>query len=129
MRKRPRNDSQSVDITPAETNGEDAQDDVDCIEDDEILDKGELVTKAGVTSWVWEYFKVWSKLPNNANCNICSKDIKFISAGKVSTSKLDNHLKSVHPEIVRTRLEKLADKEISTVLAKPLTKSVQQRRY
>ncbi len=47
---------------------------------------------------------MWSKIPTQSNCNICSKDLRVLYKGKVSTSKLENHLKSMHPDVVRTRL-------------------------
>ena len=45
---------------PVESSDDEVEDTVD---DDEIMDKGELVVKASVKAWEWNHFKVWSKLP------------------------------------------------------------------
>ena len=60
---------------PVESSDDEVEDSVD---DDEIMDKGELVVKASVKAWEWNHFKVWSKLPRIANCSVCSMDVKLI---------------------------------------------------
>ena len=82
------------------------------------LNPGILVfpsTKFKVISSVWANFKIWSIASNFARCNHCNDDGKFKTSAReksISTSKVSNHLKRNHKDLVKENLETMLTKRL-----------------